>query len=55
MSSELRQKSRQELEQKLTREGMELKKYMNEEQLTKMKERMKEVQMIEYGKHANRV
>ena len=33
----------------MTKEGVELKKYLNEEQLTKMKERMKEVPMIEYG------
>jgi len=46
--SELRQKARHDLEKKLTKEGLQLKKYMNEEQLAKMKEKMKDVPVIEY-------
>eukprot|EP00826_Nyctotherus_ovalis_P059030 TRINITY_DN8175_c0_g1_i1.p1 TRINITY_DN8175_c0_g1~~TRINITY_DN8175_c0_g1_i1.p1 ORF type:complete len:219 (-),score=48.34 TRINITY_DN8175_c0_g1_i1:241-852(-) len=43
----LRQVSRQTLEQKQTREALQLKKYLSEEKLAKVKEHMKEVPVIE--------
>eukprot|EP00826_Nyctotherus_ovalis_P059032 TRINITY_DN8175_c0_g1_i5.p2 TRINITY_DN8175_c0_g1~~TRINITY_DN8175_c0_g1_i5.p2 ORF type:complete len:155 (-),score=40.16 TRINITY_DN8175_c0_g1_i5:121-585(-) len=46
-NSALRQVSRQTLEQKQTREALQLKKYLSEEKLAKVKEHMKEVPVIE--------
>eukprot|EP00826_Nyctotherus_ovalis_P059031 TRINITY_DN8175_c0_g1_i12.p1 TRINITY_DN8175_c0_g1~~TRINITY_DN8175_c0_g1_i12.p1 ORF type:complete len:160 (+),score=41.91 TRINITY_DN8175_c0_g1_i12:623-1102(+) len=47
----LRQVSRQTLEQKQTREALQLKKYLSEEKLAKVKEHMKEVPVIDTYDH----